>query len=653
MTTTPHPVRRAALAALALAFLALPAVPAAAQAPGDPLATLRPGHPRLLLTPERLDELDRQSQTDERLQRVLAFNQARADEILDLPTVEYGLDERGVMLWKSRAVLEHVTKSALAYHFTGEPKYRDRAVAELLSAAAFPDWNRKHFLDLAEMTTAFALGYDWLYDALTEDERAVIRAAIVEKGLREGGLAAYDVGAWWINAFPNNWTQVGNGGMILGALAVAEDEPALATRIVREAVASLPAGLEPYAPAGAFGEGPSYWVYAMDYTAFALGGLDTALGTDFGLGEAPGLSFTGAFRMHTLGPTRYYFNWGDGGTVGTPTPSSLWLARRYDDPALARFHNAWLDDWLAAGGVLEDQQYGAKPPIYAALEIVWYTPVPDGAPEAPLDAGIAGGGDVVTFRSAWDEPEALFVGFRAGDNDANHAHLDAGSFVFDALGVRWAVDLGSGRYSLPDYFTLTRPLDVAPRWTYYRTATRSHNTLTIGGANQRADGGDGRVTRYLSTPARAHAVADLSAAYAGQAERVRRGVALLDRAQLLVQDEVVGARDRVRWALVTEADVTLDGHAATLRQDGEALLVEVLRPAGARLGLASTDPGDPRQNPNEGTSMLTLHVPPGADGTVQIAVRLVPLAGPVPAAPPLIPLDDWRGAPLAETAQTP
>ena len=28
---------------------------------------------------------------------------------------------------------------------------------------SFTDWHPKHFLDVAEMTTALALSYDWLY----------------------------------------------------------------------------------------------------------------------------------------------------------------------------------------------------------------------------------------------------------------------------------------------------------------------------------------------------------------------------------------------------------------------------------------------------------------------------------------------------------
>jgi hypothetical protein len=37
----------------------------------------------------------------------------------------------------------------------------------MLAAAAFSDWNPSHFLDVAEMTAALAIGYDWLYEEVS------------------------------------------------------------------------------------------------------------------------------------------------------------------------------------------------------------------------------------------------------------------------------------------------------------------------------------------------------------------------------------------------------------------------------------------------------------------------------------------------------
>ena len=122
----------------------------------------------------------------------------------------------------------------------------------------------------------------------------------------------------------------------------------------------------------------------------------------------------------------------------------------------------------------------------------------------PLDAFFRGI-DVAFFRSAWEDPQALYVGFKGGNNKANHSHLDLGTFVLDAYGYRWVVDLGSDNYNLPAYFG-------KQRWTYYRLKTAGHNTLVINGVNQ-ATSARAPIIAFHATSALAFAVADLTAAY--------------------------------------------------------------------------------------------------------------------------------------------
>ena len=70
----------------------------------------------------------------------------------------------------------------LLYRLEGKPAYAERAWQELDAAARFPDWNPRHFLDTAEMTHAFAVAYDWLYDSWTPEQRALLRQAMVGEG---------------------------------------------------------------------------------------------------------------------------------------------------------------------------------------------------------------------------------------------------------------------------------------------------------------------------------------------------------------------------------------------------------------------------------------------------------------------------------------
>ena len=148
----------------------------------DPLATLRAGHPRLLITEAGLAAAKSEEQTDP-LRVKLHRQVARAAEAqLREPPIRYVLVGPR-MLDQSRKALAHVTTSAMAYRLTGDARFADHARDVMLTAAAFPDWNPSHFLDVAEMATALGLGYDWLYDRLTPAERATIKRALLDKAL--------------------------------------------------------------------------------------------------------------------------------------------------------------------------------------------------------------------------------------------------------------------------------------------------------------------------------------------------------------------------------------------------------------------------------------------------------------------------------------
>ena len=311
------------------------------------------------------------------------------------------------------------------------------------------------------MTHAFAIGYDWLYPALSPEDRSWIRAAIIEKGL-DPALAVYEhpAGTWVTNRF--NWNQVCNGGITLGALAIADDEPDKSRAVLRYALDSIQHALASYSPDGGWAEGPGYWHYATSYTVYLLAALDSALSTDFGLSASKGFDKTGRFRVYFSGPSGKTFNYADAHDRTEPAPEMFWLARRFFEPVYA-----WQEQKLLEAGGNSD-----------ALDLIWYEPEARSPKQDgwPLDA-IFHSVQVAFMRSAWEDPNAIFIGVKGGDNKINHSHLDLGTFVLDAGGVRWALDLGPDDYNLPGYFG-------PKRWTYYRMRTESHNTVTIDDENQ-------------------------------------------------------------------------------------------------------------------------------------------------------------------------
>ena len=195
------------------------------------------------------------------------------------------------------------------------------------------------------------------------------------------------------------------------------------------------------------------------------------------------------------------------------------------------------------------------------------------------------------------------MGLIAGDNKANHGDLHMGQFVLDALGERWAIDLGSEDYNIPGYWG-------TQRWTYYRKRAEGHNTLVInpsGDVDQ-----DPRAVSHIvfmgSAEGEAVAIADLTPGYERQARSFKRGIALMDdRSQVIVQDELETRQpSEVWWFMHTRANITIDGDGtvALLEQGGKRLAARILSPAGASFTVLPatplpTSPNPPGQNPNQ------------------------------------------------------
>src|SRR5687767_1402427 len=197
----------------------------AAQAQDDVLKSLRPGHPRLLVLDDDIARLKREIETDATAKAYFEHVKGVGDKLLDAPPSERKLIGPR-LLHVSRQVLGRVATWGGLYRLTGEEKYATRCREEMLAAAAFEDWNPSHFLDTAEMSNALGIGYDWIFSTLSNEDRRIIRTAIIEKGLKPG-LKVYESDRGW-HKRTNNWNQVCNGGLTVGALAIADEEPAIA-----------------------------------------------------------------------------------------------------------------------------------------------------------------------------------------------------------------------------------------------------------------------------------------------------------------------------------------------------------------------------------------------------------------------------------------
>lgn len=537
------------------------------------------------------------------------------------------------LLSVSREYLRRVFYLSYAYRMTGDDRFLAHAEQHMLKAAGFSDWNPSHFLDVAEMTMALAIGYDWLFDQLPEASQQKIREAIVKKGLEPSYIEEYN----WFLTREHNWNQVCNAGMTFGAMAIREDHPALADSIIERAFESIPLAMHDYRPDGAYPEGYGYWGYGTSFNVIFLTAVEKALGTDRGLSDSPGFLQTAGFLQHMLAPSNTCYNWGDCGRSGSLKPSMFWFADRNKNPSLLWMEKKFLET--------DDYTNLARDRFLPAL-MIWGRDIPMEKISPPVSRVWVGQGKnpVCLMRTSWTDPNAIYLGFKAGSPSVNHGHMDIGSFVMEANGVRWVSDFGSQNYESLESkgMNIFGRTQDAERWTIFRLNNYAHSTLTINDQLQRVEG-YAKIDRHSENEEFMFALSDVSTLYLGQLKTAVRGAGIRDGKYAVIRDEIEtnDTPALIRWNLVTPADVELGENGAILTRDGKTLFLRVDGPDNIRMKTWSTAPANDYDAENPGTIMVGFECEVPANTTQAFEVILVPKPVEAEASFLNIPLDEW------------
>jgi hypothetical protein len=248
---------------------------------------------------------------------------------------------------------------------------------------------------------------------------------------------------------------------------------------------------------------------------------------------------------------------------------------------------------------------------------------------APTETMWLGNGKnpVAMMRTSWTDPNAIYVATKGGSVSINHAHMDIGSFVMESDGVRWAMDFGMQDYESLESkgIKLFGRTQDAERWTVFRLTNLVHNTLAIDSQHQLVTG-NAPIIASSRNPDFMHTIIDLSEIYKGQVAASKRGIAVVDKKQVLIRDEIetLNKETTIRWTMLTPADVRIiNDHQALLTKDGKTLTLDVGKLPNLKMKTWSTDPPKSYDAPNPGTILTGFEVTVPANTKIALNVSLI------------------------------
>lgn len=542
-------------------------------------------HPFVLVKKENFDIVRQERQLgsfSEYTGKLNGYVIDNADALLDMtvyPLMEYELDEEDSILPISREVINRTVILGCAWQITGERKYAERAWLELENVCGYDDWCTGHFLATAEIAFAVSVGYDWLFDYLTQEQKDLLAEKTLEYAVKPALSKNYLKN--WFTWSKNNWNSICYGGIGIACMAFADYFPEESAEFLSMCYANMPIAFENFTPGGVYAEGPGYSNSGMNAIVYFVSTSDNYFGTDFGMSEIDGFRQLGKFPAYITTPTGV-FNFGDNKNRMCFTPVLHWYASQYDSPLLA-VYQMWdmPTDFVPDSSDAVERNGSGKED---ALSLLWYdrsyTAESSDFSSEPLTVYMPSdvGQELVLMRSAYLDSQATFAGIKGGYNYTNHGDLDIGTFVFDSMGERWAEELGPGAYDAPGYFV---NLPAGGRWKNYCKRAEGQNTLVINPDmtldDQYALAECGfSFTDFRETDDGVFCTLDMTDAYRmNAATRVTREFGLFNnRTSLRITDNVrCIVPSEIYWFMHTKADISIsdDGKSAILTLNGKQM----------------------------------------------------------------------------------
>ena len=561
----------------------------------DFYATLgeNPSHPRLLINSDDVTRLRNQYATDEYFKNIVDNIVDRADSyVMSLPLIHYGSSTN-----KSEAQVMGTSENmrtlslafrfnefedlAIAYVVTGDRKYADRAIEQLMVVVdTFPDLNPNHIIDVGTWLRSISVIYDWCYDAMTEEQRAKTAKFIHDKGVATvnkayyaqlpasgggGGYNDFQTAGWFVT-WKSNYISYTQGGLAMACLAIADLYPEKSFDTLEKALRSWEYENMGYYPGGVWLEGKSYQQTLNGQRARAFGSMLSCLGTTYKMLEYPGMHES-LHAMMSYSSLSGAFTFSDDtkrGALGGIDGSYQFFANVYDDPVLSLWRQMNVPNIYSAKYTTPSNSNNS----YNYFDVIYYEPMPD---ESVLNdfkkVEYYEGGEIFSVHENWLDKNATFFCAAGGPTLVYHRHYDMGDFMFIKDDIQWVYEFGQGNYN------------VGNIWTRFGGRSEAHNTITINNAYEISQREDSfvPVTKWEEGEGGAYAVYDMKEVYAHHGtEKMDRGFYIGDNYESLrIRDEMSFSKTVTGyWHMHTEAEVfQLDEHTMLLSKNGKNLIL--------------------------------------------------------------------------------
>jgi hypothetical protein len=448
-------------------------------------------HPRLWMTNDRLGDFMDAVKADPDHCTWSTFHEKSVAPWMDRDIIRepagYPNHQRTPPIWRQtyidlQEVWYAIRHLAIGGKVTGDAAMTVRAKEWLLEVASWDPMgvtSRSYTDEWAyRVCNALAWGYDWLHDQLSEEERTIVRAALLE---RTRDIAEHAILNAKIHLFPYDSHAVRSVSLVIVPACIAllgDDEDDEARDWLNYCIEFLSTVYSPWGDSdGGWAEGTHYWMMGIAYLIDAANRLKSYMGLD--LYKRPFFQNTGDFPLYCKAPNTRRATMGDDSTMGDLPCVKTGLNLRQFAGATGNGAYQWYcDENLRTNPGTEMAFYNWGWWDTNFDELVFQTDFPV-VPATPPESGLRHfkGIGWVGVQHAMDNPDSHvhFVFKSSQFGSMSHSHGDQNSFCMSAFGEDMAIQSGH-------YVAFNSSMHQS-----WRRQTRSKNAILINGKGQYAE----------------------------------------------------------------------------------------------------------------------------------------------------------------------